>query len=115
MPTNHSSTPNSLKEERQKATFDPQELFYVISGGKKYAEVQEPHCNAAASLCTYHLYCFQLRQKFMMELERDPDFKVDDYPDLSRAEIRERTMRKVCADYLFSHTWNHSKILTCQV
>jgi len=42
----------------------------------------------------------------MLEFERDSDFKVLDYPDMSREEIRERTMVKVkkMASYLESDT-----------
>lgn len=32
----------------------------------------------------------------MMELERDPLFKVDDIHDLTKDQIRERTMAKLC-------------------
>ncbi|GAA5973030.1 hypothetical protein JCM8115_005984 [Rhodotorula mucilaginosa] len=35
-----------------------------------------------------------LKEKFMMELERDPLFKVDDIHDLTKDQIRERTMAK---------------------
>lgn len=31
----------------------------------------------------------------MLELERDPIFRVSDYPDMSRGAIRERAMEKV--------------------
>lgn len=31
----------------------------------------------------------------MLELERDPLFKMDDIHDLTKAELRERTMEKV--------------------
>jgi len=42
----------------------------------------------------------------MLEFERDSDFKVLDYPDMSREEIRDRTMVKVkkMASYLESDT-----------
>ncbi|KAJ1675976.1 fatty-acyl coenzyme A oxidase [Spiromyces aspiralis] len=35
------------------------------------------------------------KESFMLELERDPLWKIDDYPNISLAEIRERTMAKV--------------------
>jgi acyl-CoA oxidase len=35
-----------------------------------------------------------LKEKVMQELERDPLFKMDDVYDLSKFEIRERTMEK---------------------
>lgn len=31
----------------------------------------------------------------MLEIERDPLFKMDDIYDISKAELRERTMQKV--------------------
>lgn len=31
----------------------------------------------------------------MLEFERDPDFEMRDYYDLSRSQIRERNMRRV--------------------
>lgn len=32
----------------------------------------------------------------MLEFERDPLFKLDDMHDLSKDQLRERTMEKVC-------------------
>lgn len=31
----------------------------------------------------------------MLDFERDPTFKVDDYADMSRAQVRERIMTRV--------------------
>ncbi|BGP41646.1 fatty-acyl coenzyme A oxidase [Rhodotorula kratochvilovae] len=39
-------------------------------------------------------YNVKLKRKFMFELERDPLFKLSDIHDLTKAEIRERTMAK---------------------
>ena len=35
----------------------------------------------------------------MQELERDPAFKLDDIHDLSKDQVRERTMRKFHGEY----------------
>lgn len=38
----------------------------------------------------------------MQELERDPLFKMDDIHDISKSELRERTMEKVtCIDWQY--------------
>ncbi|KAG0359166.1 fatty-acyl coenzyme A oxidase [Podila minutissima] len=66
----------SMTEEREKATFDVREMTYFLDGGEKNTKI---------------------REKFMMELERDPTFRMYDMYDVTKDEIRVRTMEK------FSH------------
>ncbi|KAF9970349.1 fatty-acyl coenzyme A oxidase [Actinomortierella ambigua] len=63
----------SMSEERVKATFPVRELTYFLDGGEKFTKI---------------------REKFMMELERDPTFRMYDMYDLTKDELRERTMEK---------------------
>ncbi|KAF9434006.1 fatty-acyl coenzyme A oxidase [Entomortierella beljakovae] len=63
----------SMTEEREKATFNVRELTYYMDGGEKFTKI---------------------REKFMLELERDPAFRMYDAYDLTKDEIRERTMEK---------------------
>lgn len=63
-----------MAEERVKATFDVRELTYFLDGGEKFTKI---------------------REKFMMELERDPTFRMHDMYDVTKDQIRERTMEKV--------------------
>ncbi|KAG0056360.1 fatty-acyl coenzyme A oxidase, partial [Linnemannia elongata] len=63
----------SMSEEREKATFDVRELTYFLDGGEKFTKI---------------------REKFMMELERDPTFRMYDMYDVTKDQIRERTMEK---------------------
>ncbi|KAG0221570.1 fatty-acyl coenzyme A oxidase [Mortierella sp. GBA43] len=63
----------SMSEERQKVTFNVRELTYFLDGGEKFTKI---------------------REKFMMELERDPTFRMHDIYDLTKDEIRERTLEK---------------------
>ncbi|KAF9574305.1 fatty-acyl coenzyme A oxidase [Mortierella alpina] len=63
----------SMNEEREKATFDVRALTYFLDGGEKYTKI---------------------REKFMMELERDPTFRMYDMYDVTKDEIRVRTMEK---------------------
>lgn len=35
----------------------------------------------------------------MLELERDPEFRVEDYHELTKTQIRERMMKRVCVLY----------------
>lgn len=37
----------------------------------------------------------QVRERMMMEIERDPLFRMHDIHDISKDELRERTMEKV--------------------
>ncbi|KAG0266816.1 fatty-acyl coenzyme A oxidase [Mortierella polycephala] len=63
----------SMTEERVKATFNVRELTNFLDGGEKYT---------------------QIREKFMLELERDPTFRMHDMYDVTKDEIRVRTMEK---------------------
>lgn len=38
---------------------------------------------------------FKVREANALEFERDPSFRMDDYHDLTRAEVRERVMTRV--------------------
>ncbi|KAF8923758.1 acyl-CoA dehydrogenase/oxidase C-terminal [Dissophora ornata] len=63
----------SMAEEREKATFDSREMTYFLDGGEKFTK---------------------MRERFMMELERDPTFRMYDMYDVTKDEIRVRTMEK---------------------
>ncbi|KAJ2159592.1 fatty-acyl coenzyme A oxidase [Coemansia sp. RSA 552] len=64
----------SISEERKAPSFPIRELTYWIDGGKKVTE---------------------LKERIMLELERDPLWRVNDSPNLTLAETRERAMSKV--------------------
>ncbi|KAG0179700.1 fatty-acyl coenzyme A oxidase [Apophysomyces sp. BC1021] len=64
----------SMNDERAKAKFNIRELTYLLDGSQKVTE---------------------LKEQIMLELERDPLFRMDDIHDISKAELRERTMEKV--------------------
>ncbi|KAJ1960975.1 fatty-acyl coenzyme A oxidase [Dipsacomyces acuminosporus] len=64
----------SIAEERKSPSFPTRELTYWIDGGKRITE---------------------LKERIMLELERDPLWKVSDHPNLSLAETRERAMSKI--------------------
>ncbi|CEP07412.1 hypothetical protein [Parasitella parasitica] len=63
----------SMKEERAKAAFDIRQLTYLLDGGEKST---------------------LLKERFMLDFERDPLFKMDDIHDISKEQLRERTMEK---------------------
>ncbi|CEI88092.1 Putative Acyl-coenzyme A oxidase [Rhizopus microsporus] len=63
----------SMNEERAKASFSIRELTYLLDGGEKST---------------------LLKERFMQEFERDPLFKMDDIHDITKDELRERTMEK---------------------
>ena len=65
---------SSLIAERKNGTFNVRELSIFLEGNERNLKHKEA---------------------VMLEFERDSTFKVSDYPDLSRDEIRERTMAKV--------------------
>ncbi|KAI7903394.1 acyl-CoA dehydrogenase/oxidase C-terminal [Cokeromyces recurvatus] len=75
----------SMNEERAKASFDIRSLTFLMDGGSKMTE---------------------LKERIMLELERDPLFKMDDIHDISKAELRERTMEKFRS--LLYHLQNES-------
>ncbi|KAI8636766.1 acyl-CoA dehydrogenase/oxidase C-terminal [Parasitella parasitica] len=64
---------NSMNEERAKAAFHIRELTYLLDGGEKST---------------------LLKERFMQDFERDPLFKMDDIHDISKEQLRERTMEK---------------------
>ncbi|OMJ30387.1 Acyl-coenzyme A oxidase 2 [Smittium culicis] len=64
----------SLAEERLNPAFPVGEMTDFINGGRDITE---------------------LKRTMFLEMERDPNWKIDDYPNLSLSEIRERTMKKV--------------------
>ncbi|KAJ1877436.1 fatty-acyl coenzyme A oxidase, partial [Coemansia sp. RSA 486] len=64
----------SIAEERKAPSFPIRDLTYWIDGDKKTTE---------------------LKERIMLELERDPLWRVSDHPNLSLAETRERAMSKV--------------------
>ncbi|KAI9360642.1 acyl-CoA dehydrogenase/oxidase C-terminal [Pilaira anomala] len=63
----------SMNEERAKAVFNIRELTNLLDGGEKNT---------------------LLKERFMQDFERDPLFKMDDIHDISKDELRERTMEK---------------------
>ncbi|KAI8379209.1 acyl-CoA dehydrogenase/oxidase C-terminal [Radiomyces spectabilis] len=75
----------SMREERAKASFNIRDLTYLLDGGQKQTE---------------------LKERMMLELERDPLFKMDDIHDISKSELRERTMEKFRS--LLHHLQNES-------
>lgn len=63
----------TLANERRECPFDLWRMTCVLHGGEKSV---------------------LLKDKFMQEIERDPAFKLDDIHDLTKDQIRERTMAK---------------------
>ncbi|KEI39451.1 uncharacterized protein L969DRAFT_48519, partial [Mixia osmundae IAM 14324] len=63
----------TIAMEREFCPFDLRRMTYALHGGQKATE---------------------LKEKFMIELERDPAFKLDDIHDLTKDQLRERTMAK---------------------
>ncbi|PVU92454.1 hypothetical protein BB561_003815 [Smittium simulii] len=64
----------SLENERRNPLFSVKEMTTFIDGSSK---------NVA------------LKHAIFQELERDPNWIIDDYPNISLSELRERTMKKV--------------------
>ncbi|KXN70002.1 hypothetical protein CONCODRAFT_7467, partial [Conidiobolus coronatus NRRL 28638] len=64
----------SIQDERLNPSFPIQELTDYINGGAENS---------------------RLKKMVMEQLERDPLWKVDDYPNLSLQEIRVRVFKKV--------------------
>ncbi|KAI8575429.1 hypothetical protein K450DRAFT_284372 [Umbelopsis ramanniana AG] len=75
----------SMKEERNKAAFDIRAMTYLLDGGK------------SATL---------VRERMMLELERDQVFRMNDFHDLTKDQLRERTMEKFRS--LLHHLTNES-------
>ncbi|KAJ2368864.1 fatty-acyl coenzyme A oxidase [Coemansia sp. RSA 2607] len=64
----------SIAEERKAPSFPIRELTYWIDGDERTTK---------------------LKERIMLELERDPLWRVSDHPNLTLAETRERAMSKV--------------------
>ncbi|KAI9297992.1 acyl-CoA oxidase [Neoconidiobolus thromboides FSU 785] len=64
---------SSLQEERANPSFPVLELTHFLNGGEHITE---------------------LKEKIMLQLERDPAWKLSDQPNLSLEQIRERTLDK---------------------
>ncbi|KAJ2517761.1 fatty-acyl coenzyme A oxidase [Coemansia sp. RSA 1939] len=64
----------SIASERKAPSFPIRDLTYWLDGGKRVTEMKE---------------------RIMLELERDPLWRVSDHPNLTLAETRERAMSKV--------------------
>ncbi|KAI8073343.1 acyl-CoA dehydrogenase/oxidase C-terminal [Gongronella butleri] len=63
----------SMNIERSKAKFNVRELTYLLDGDEKTT---------------------LLKERIMEDLERDPLFKMNDIHDLTKSEVRERTIEK---------------------
>ncbi|KAG2185200.1 hypothetical protein INT44_001990 [Umbelopsis vinacea] len=75
----------SMKEERNNAAFDIRAMTYLLDGGKPATLV---------------------RERMMLELERDQVFRMNDFHDLTKDQLRERTMEKFRS--LLHHLTNES-------
>ncbi|KAJ2084360.1 fatty-acyl coenzyme A oxidase [Coemansia sp. RSA 988] len=82
---------DSIAQERKAPGFPIRELTYWIDGGKKATE---------------------LKEYIMLELERDPLWRVNDNPNLTLAETRERSMKKIrrLADQAMSHPLENTMV-----
>ncbi|KAJ3081390.1 fatty-acyl coenzyme A oxidase [Quaeritorhiza haematococci] len=71
----------TIATERQNPSFPVRNMTYLLDGGEENTK---------------------LKEKIMLQLERDPVFKVSDYHELPYQVVRERTMAKVarCAYYI---------------
>ncbi|KAI7869392.1 acyl-CoA dehydrogenase/oxidase C-terminal [Spinellus fusiger] len=78
----------SMKEEREKACFQIRELTYLLDGGQKVTEMKE---------------------RMSLELERNHRFKMNDIHDLTKEELRERTMLRFSSlvDHLQNEPLEH--------
>ncbi|BFZ56901.1 fatty-acyl coenzyme A oxidase [Savitreella phatthalungensis] len=63
----------AMETEREATNFDVRELTYFLDGGRKQT---------------------QLKERLMLSIERDPDMRNDDWYDLTKDQVRERTMKK---------------------
>ncbi|EGF98076.1 uncharacterized protein MELLADRAFT_46146 [Melampsora larici-populina 98AG31] len=74
--SNASKTPSTMEtisKERENCPFDLWRMTCAMHGGEEWAK---------------------LKGTMMIEIERDPSFRLDDIHDLSKDQIRERTMMK---------------------
>jgi len=69
-----SSGRKDLEVERKQASFNIKEMNHYIHGSKEIAE---------------------LREKMLLQFERDPTFRLDDSYDLTKNEQRQRVMTRV--------------------
>jgi hypothetical protein len=71
--------------ERDSPSFPVRKMTYWLDGGQEITKV-----------LTFPLFLpSKLKEKIMLELERDPAFRVSDQHDLSLMQIREHAMQKV--------------------
>lgn len=87
-----------MKAERAKAAFNIRDMTYLLDGGKSATEVRYKRatCSRCVRIETHQLFCTsQTRERMMLELERDLVFRMYDFHDLTKDELRERTMEKV--------------------
>ncbi|KAK4051733.1 fatty-acyl coenzyme A oxidase [Microbotryomycetes sp. JL221] len=63
----------TMAAERANPPFDVRRMTFAMGGGKRNVE---------------------LKERFMQEIERDPLFKLSDIHDLTKNQVRERTMAK---------------------
>ena len=61
----------SMQEERRNIPFNVRKMTYIMAGGESEA---------------------RLREKFMLELERDPAFELNKIHDHNKDQIRENTI-----------------------
>ncbi|KAK9448079.1 acyl-CoA oxidase-domain-containing protein [Limtongia smithiae] len=64
----------AMADERNAASFPIRKLTYFLDGGKQNTIT---------------------RERIMLEIERDPLFQLVDYYDLTKDQLRERTMKKI--------------------
>jgi acyl-CoA oxidase len=76
LPTIPQSGRADMARERGQGTFAVRQMTHFLDGG--------PAMTA-------------MRERFMLEMEREPSFRVDDLADLTRAQIRERYARRLRA------------------
>ncbi|GAA5960703.1 hypothetical protein JCM21900_000508 [Sporobolomyces salmonicolor] len=63
----------TMARERDSPAFDLRRMTFAMGGGQRSVE---------------------LKERFMQDLERDPLFRLNDIHDLTKAQVRERTMAK---------------------
>ena len=76
-------------------------VYRSLDGGQHWTEVRPclthtSHRCAPDTLERPNGFSIQTKERMMLEIERDPVFNNEDRHDLTRPEVRERTMRKVC-------------------
>ncbi|CEQ40207.1 SPOSA6832_01809, partial [Sporobolomyces salmonicolor] len=88
----------TMARERDSPAFDLRRMTFAMGGGQR-SEV--PLCFYwvdvvwGAGACAVRSACgVELKERFMQDLERDPLFRLNDIHDLTKAQVRERTMAK---------------------